>query len=207
MNIIMLGAPGSGKGTMAALLVKKLAIPQISTGDMLRSNMKENTELGIKAKQFVEKGELVPDSVVIAMVEERLKEQDALNGYILDGFPRTIAQAKALAGFADIDVVLNLELSDQKIIERLSGRRVCPECSATYHVSRLNGSDICENCGAKLIIRKDDEKATVENRLSVYHEQTEPLVEYYNKQGVLKTVDVDGELEENYSKILKALGI
>ncbi|MGI6215687.1 MAG: adenylate kinase [Christensenellales bacterium] len=207
MNIIMLGAPGSGKGTMAALLVKKLAIPQISTGDMLRSNMKENTELGIKAKQFVEKGELVPDSVVIAMVEERLKEQDALNGYILDGFPRTIAQAKALAGFAAIDVVLNLELSDQKIIERLSGRRVCPECSATYHVSRLNGSDICENCGAKLIIRKDDEKATVENRLSVYHEQTEPLVEYYNKQGMLKTVDVDGELEENYSKILKALGI
>ena len=207
MNIIMLGAPGSGKGTMAALLVKKLAIPQISTGDMLRSNMKENTELGIKAKQFVEKGELVPDSVVIAMVEERLKEQDALNGYILDGFPRTIAQAKALAGFADIDVVLNLELSDQKIIERLSGRRVCPDVAATNNVTRVNGAELSEKCGAKLIIRKDDEKATVENRLSVYHEQTEPLVEYYNKQGVLKTVDVDGELEENYSKILKALGI
>ncbi len=207
MNIIMLGPPGSGKGTMAALLVKKLAIPQISTGDMLRSNMKEGTELGVKAKQFVEKGELVPDSVVIAMVEDRLKKQDALKGYILDGFPRTIAQAKALAEFAKIDAVLNLELSDQKIIDRLSGRRVCPECSATYHVSQLNGSDTCSNCGAKLIIRKDDEKATVENRLKVYHAQTEPLVEYYKEQGMLKTVEADGTVDENYSKILKALGI
>ncbi|MDO5022015.1 MAG: adenylate kinase [Eubacteriales bacterium] len=207
MNIIMLGPPGSGKGTMAALLSKKLAIPQISTGDMLRAGMKEGTELGRMAKGFVDKGELVPDSVVIAMVEERLKAQDAQNGYILDGFPRTLEQAKALEGFTKIDTVLDLELADEKIIDRLSGRRVCPDCSRTYHVSQLNGSTICEKCRTKLVTRKDDEAETIANRLNVYHEQTEPLVEYYKEAKLLKNVKTDGSIEENFSEMLKVLGI
>ncbi|NLJ64412.1 MAG: adenylate kinase [Christensenellaceae bacterium] len=207
MNIILLGPPGSGKGTMAGLIQKKYSIPQISTGDMLRSNIKEGTELGKKAKAFVNAGELVPDSLVIAMVKERLSEPDCENGYILDGFPRTIAQAEALDSIAKIEAVIDLILDDEKSIARMSGRRVCPSCSATYHVSVIGDEKLCSKCGTELVIRKDDEESTIRNRLKIYHEMTSPLEEYYRKKGLLVSIDVDGSIEENFAKILSALGV
>ena len=207
MNIILLGPPGSGKGTMAALIEKKFSIPQISTGDMLRSNIREGTELGKKAKAFVNAGELVPDEVIIEAVKERISKSDCESGYILDGFPRTIAQAEALDKVAKIETVIDLILDDEKSIVRISGRRVCPNCSATYHVSIIGDEKLCSNCGAELIIRKDDEVSTICNRLAIYHEMTTPLEEYYCKKGLLISIDVDGSIEDNFAKIISALGV
>ena len=167
MNIIFLGPPGAGKGTQAVRVCERLGIPQISTGDILRRAIKEGTPTGLEAKSYIDKGELVPDSVVIDIVRDRLKESDCKNGYVLDGFPRTVAQAEALAGFAEIDKVIDIAIEDQKLIDRLSGRRVCLSCGGTYHVSTLGGATTCAKCGAELVQRADDKAETVLSRLSV----------------------------------------
>lgn len=208
MNLIFLGPPGAGKGTQAQLLMNDMHIPQISTGDMLRQAMKAGTEMGLSAKRYIEAGELVPDEVVIGIVKDRLQEDDCKNGYILDGFPRTVKQAEALGEFAHIDVALNIALADEVIISRLSGRRVCLKCGATYHVSTLKG-DICLNCGEKLVQRKDDAPETVQNRLAVYAAQTAPLIDYYQHKGLLKTVECapTATVEEIYADVRKTLGL
>jgi adenylate kinase len=209
MNLIFLGPPGAGKGTHAQLLMNELGIPQISTGDMLRQAMKAGTEMGLSAKRYIEAGELVPDEVVIGIVKDRLQAEDCKNGYILDGFPRTVPQAEALAEFAKIDVALNIALDDEVIINRLGGRRVCLKCGATYHVSTLNGREDCANCGEKLVQRKDDAPETVKNRLAVYAAQTAPLIDYYAKKGLLKTVECapKATVQENYAKVRETLGL
>lgn len=209
MNLIFLGPPGAGKGTQAQRLMNELGIPQISTGDMLRQAIKAETPLGLSAKKFIDAGDLVPDEVVIGIVEERLKAEDCKKGYILDGFPRTVAQAEALSKFAKIDAALNLDLADDVIIKRLSGRRVCLKCGGTYHISTLNGKDTCEKCGEKLVQRKDDSPETIRNRLSVYAQQTAPLIEYYEKKGLLRTVKCaeNATVEENYRQVKEALNI
>ena len=205
MNIIFLGPPGAGKGTQAQLLTKELGIPQISTGDMLRKAMREGTKTGLEAKRYVESGGLVPDDVVIAIVKERLAEDDCKNGYMLDGFPRTVYQAEELSKFATIDVAVDLDLPDEVIVQRLSGRRVCPNCNATYHISQLGGSTACKNCGAELIQRKDDSEETIRNRLKVYTEQTAPLIDYYRGKGILRVVDCQATVEENFALVKRAL--
>ena len=174
MNIVFLGPPGAGKGTQAKIICEKLNIPQISTGDMLRSAIANQTETGLKAKTFMDAGQLVPDEVVIALVKERLAMDDCRNGYILDGFPRTVEQAEALSAFADLDAVIDLDVADEVLVNRLSGRRVCPTCGAPYHVSRLNGETACKVDGTPLIQRDDDKPETVLSRLNVYHEKTAP---------------------------------
>lgn len=205
MNIVFLGPPGAGKGTHAQLLMKELNIPQISTGDMFRRAIKEQTPTGLDAKRYMDKGELVPDEVVVAMVKERLAEPDCQNGYILDGFPRTVNQAEALDTIAHIDVALNIDVPDEVIINRLSGRRVCTACGGTYHISMLKG-DKCPQCGGELIQRDDDKPATVKNRLDVYQEKTAPLIDYYEKKGILSTATcVGGTVEENYALVKAAL--
>ena len=206
MNVIFLGPPGAGKGTQAVRVCERLGIPQISTGDILRRAIKEQTPTGLAAKAYIDKGELVPDSVVIDIVRERLAAKDCENGYILDGFPRTVPQAQALATFAKIDAVIDIEVSDEKLTERLSGRRVCLSCGGTYHVSRLNGSTTCEKCGAGLIQRDDDKAETVLSRLKVYHAQTAPLIDFYAEQGLLRAVDGSQPMDDCFSAILSALG-
>lgn len=207
MNLIFLGPPGAGKGTHASRLMAQEQIPQISTGDMLRKSIREGTSLGLKAKQFIDAGELVPDEVVIGLVKERLKEADCQKGFILDGFPRTVEQAEALSSFVKIDKVVNIFLADEIILKRLSGRRVCPSCNGTFHVSRLADEKICPDCGKDLIQRKDDQPETIKNRLDVYARQTAPLIAYYQAKGLLVTVPGDGSVDENYQGILKVLGI
>ena len=202
MNVIFLGPPGAGKGTQAQRICTALNIPQISTGDILRRAMKEETPTGLKAKQFVEAGKLVPDEVIIDIVRERLAMDDCQNGYILDGFPRTVPQAEALDTIAKIDVVVDLDVADEELIARLSGRRVCLACGATYHVSHLNGETKCAKCGEELIQRKDDSAETVLNRLNVYHAQTAPLVDYYQKKGNLKVVDGAQDMDTIFNAIL-----
>ena len=199
-NIIFLGPPGAGKGTQAQLLSKELGIPQISTGEILRKAMREGTKTGLEAKKYVEAGALVPDDVVIAIVRERLQE-----GYMLDGFPRTVYQAEELSKFAKIDVAVELQLADEIIVQRLSGRRSCPKCGATYHISLLKNGEVCENDGEKLIQRPDDSEATIRNRLRVYQEQTAPLIDYYRQRGLLKTVSCEDSIETNFKKVLKAI--
>lgn len=205
MNVIFLGPPGAGKGTQAVRVCERLGIPQISTGDILRRAMREGTPTGLAAKSYVDKGQLVPDSVVIDIVRERLAQEDCAGGYLLDGFPRTVPQAEALAGFAAIDAVIDIEVSDEKLIERLSGRRVCPACGGTYHVSHLKG-ETCERCGGQLIQRDDDKAETVLSRLSVYHAQTAPLIDYYEAKGLLRRVDGAQPMDDCFSAILTALG-
>ena len=206
MNVIFLGPPGAGKGTQAVRVCERLGIPQISTGDILRRAMKEGTPTGLAAKSYIDKGLLVPDEVVIAIVRERLAMQDCHSGYVLDGFPRTVPQAEALAQFAKIDAVIDIEVSDEKLTERLSGRRVCLNCGGTYHVSTLGGRTTCEKCGNELIQRNDDKAETVLSRLSVYHAQTAPLIDYYAQLGLLRTIDGAQPMEACFDAILSALG-
>ena len=203
-NIVMLGAPGAGKGTQSALIAKEYGIPHISTGDILRRNIKEGTELGKLAKSYIDAGALVPDEVVIGIVADRLAEADARNGYVLDGFPRTIAHAEALDKVAKIDVAINIVVGFDVIIDRLSGRRVCV-CGATYHTSTLGGRTTCSECGKELFIRDDDKPDTVKARLETYEKQTAPLIGYYKNAGILVDIDATGTIEQDFEKIKKVL--
>lgn len=208
MNLILLGAPGAGKGTQAENICNKLSIPAVSTGNMIREAMKTGTEMGKKAKAFVDDGKLVPDDVVIGIIKERLTKEDCKNGFILDGFPRTIPQAEALNSMGvNIDRVISIEVSDEDITRRMSGRRVCGKCGASYHIeykpSKVDG--ICDLCGEALIQRKDDAPETVLDRLKVYHEQTEPLKGYYERSGKLRTVQGQEKVEDTTALTLAAL--
>ena len=209
MNIILLGAPGAGKGTQAEIICEKLSIPTISTGNILRAAMKEGTEMGLKAKSFIEAGALVPDEVIIGIVKERLAADDCKNGFILDGVPRTIAQAKAIDEMGiKIDMALDIEVRDETIIERVGGRRVC-SCGASYHIkykpSKVEG--VCDACGAALTVRKDDEPQTVLDRLTTYHELTEPLKDFYREKGILVEIGGEGSVDETTALVLKALEV
>ena len=205
MNIIFLGPPGAGKGTQAQRICAALDIPQISTGDILRRAMKEQTPTGLKAKSYIDAGQLVPDEVIIDIVKDRLQQDDCRKGYILDGFPRTVPQAEALEGIAKIDAVIDLDVADQVLIDRLSGRRVCLKCGATYHISRLNGETKCAACGEEIVQRNDDKAETVLNRLTVYHAQTAPLVDFYQKKGLLKVIDGAQDMETIFQSIMDIL--
>ena len=210
MKLILLGAPGAGKGTQADVLCRMCNIPTISTGHILRAAMKNGSPVGLKAKEYVESGKLVPDDVIIGIVRERLAEDDCKNGYILDGMPRTIPQAQALEDVGiNIDVALAIEITDEEIVERLSGRRTCKECNASFHLitNPPKTQDICDNCGGELIIRKDDAPSTVLDRLAVYHKETEPLEDFYEKRGKLKTIDNQTTVEETTKAVVKALGL
>ena len=189
MNVILLGAPGAGKGTQAVRIAAAMNIPHISTGDIFRKNIKEKTPVGLKAKSYIDRGQLVPDEVVVEIVQQRIDEDDCKNGFLLDGFPRTIAQAEALDRLTNIDNVINLEVDLDKLVDRITGRRVCEKCGESYHVSTKK-DDICEKCGGKLIQRADDTEETVKSRLNVYKNETAPLINFYKNQGVLKNVDV-----------------
>ena len=210
MKLILLGAPGAGKGTQAEVLSRMCNIPTISTGNILRAAMKNGTPVGLKAKEYVDSGKLVPDDVIIGIVRERLAEDDCKNGYILDGMPRTIPQASALEDVGiDIDIALAIEITDAEIVERLSGRRTCKECNASFHITTNppKTQGICDNCGGELIIRKDDAPATVLDRLAVYHKETEPLKAFYEKRGKLKTIENQSTVEEMTKAVVKALGL
>ncbi|MDO4296405.1 MAG: adenylate kinase [bacterium] len=213
MKIVMLGAPGAGKGTQAKKIAARYQIPHISTGDIFRANIKAGTELGKKAKEYMDQGLLVPDEVTIGMLMDRIAEPDCANGYILDGFPRTIPQAESLtAALSDkgtaIDYAINVDVPDENIIRRMGGRRACLNCGATYHVEyaapKMKG--ICDKCGSELVLRDDDKPETVTKRLDVYHDQTKPLIDYYGKAGVLKEVDGTKDLEQVFADIVKILG-
>lgn len=204
MKIIFLGAPGSGKGTHATRVKTELGIPHISTGDIFRENIKGGTPLGVLAKSYIDKGALVPDDMVIKIVEDRLSREDCKNGFILDGFPRTIYQAEALKKIATIDVVINLVVDDEAIVKRVAGRRMC-RCGETYNVAFLNGATTCAKCGAELYQREDDKEETVKSRLEVYHKETAPLIDYYRKEGLLKDVDGSQGIEAVYNDIMKVL--
>ncbi|MGN1039837.1 MAG: adenylate kinase [Candidatus Fimimonas sp.] len=205
MKLILLGAPGSGKGTMAQKLTTELHIPQISTGDIFRKNLKEETPLGLKVKSIMASGALVPDDITIEIVKNRLAEQDCENGYILDGFPRSLVQAEALDTFQNVDFAVNLDVDREIVVKRLSGRRFCPACNGTFHVSTLENEKVCPVCGAELIVRADDCEATVRERQNVYDKTTLPLLDYYAKQGKLLTVNGNGTVEEVYGRILAVL--
>ena len=208
MNLILLGAPGAGKGTQAEVICDKLGVPTISTGNIIREALSKGTEMGIKAKSFIDAGQLVPDDVVIGIIKERLAKDDCKNGFILDGFPRTIPQAEALDAMGVvIDKVIDIEVPDEKIVQRLSGRRVCADCGASYHLEykKPEKEGICNVCGGKLVQRKDDHPDTVLDRLKVYHEQTEPLKDYYSKAGLLKVVEGQEEVAATTALTLKAL--
>ena len=210
MKLILLGAPGAGKGTQAEKICERLSIPTISTGNIIRAALKNGTEMGLKAKSYIDVGKLVPDAVVIGIVKERLNENDCQNGFVLDGFPRTIPQAEALVDMGiEIDLVLSIEVPDEKVVERMSGRRVCPVCGATYHTEykKPEKDGICNQCKTELIIRKDDEPATVLDRLHVYHEQTEPLKSFYAKTGKLRTVIGQEEVADTTKLTFAALGL
>ena len=207
MKLILLGAPGAGKGTQSANISEKYGIPAISTGDALRAAIKEGTQLGLEAKSYMDAGKLVPDEVVIGLIKEKLASDSCKNGFILDGFPRSIPQAEALDAMGiQMDVVLSLEVADEKIVERMSGRRVC-HCGASYHVAYLppKTEGICDKCGAELYIRDDDAEATVRKRLDTFHAQTEPLKEYYGAKGILLSVEGREEVEDTSAAVLAAL--
>ena len=208
MNLILLGAPGAGKGTQAEKICEKLSIPAISTGNMLREAMANGTEMGLQAKSFIDAGKLVPDEVVIGIIRERLAAEDCRNGFILDGFPRTIPQAEALDNMGvRIDKVIDSEVSDEKIAARLSGRRVCLKCGATYHTEykKPKTEGVCDVCGDELVQRKDDMPETVLDRLKTYHEQTEPLKGYYEKKGILRVVEGQEDVADTTALTFKAL--
>ena len=207
MNIILLGPPGVGKGTVATKLSKKLNLPHIATGDMLRENVAKKTDLGLKAKSYMDRGILVPDRVVIDMVKERIKRQDCKKGFILDGFPRTIPQAEELEKTAQIDKVINLQAEDKIIAERLSRRRVCEKCGFIYHLDFIkpNREGFCDKCSGKLCQREDDKPAAIKERLKVYREKTEPLIGYYRNTGILVDVDGSGSPQEEFELVYKAV--
>ena len=208
MKLILLGAPGAGKGTYAEMLKSKLGVPTISTGNILRAAVKNGTPVGLKAKEYIDHGQLVPDDVIIGIINERLQEADCANGYILDGVPRTIAQAEALeAAGIRFDAVVAIEISDEKIINRMGGRRVCEVCGSSYHIVNIppKVEGVCDVCGGKLVQRKDDEPETVKRRLEVYHRETEPLKGYYEAHGILKTVEDLATAADTLQAILTAL--
>ena len=210
MNLILLGAPGAGKGTQAEILCKKLGIPSISTGNILRAAIKDGTPTGLKAKSYMDAGQLVPDEVIIGIIGERLAQSDCAKGYILDGVPRTIGQAEAMekAGIK-IDAVVAIEISEEEILRRMSGRRVCEACGSSYNMEAIppKVEGICDNCGGKLIQRKDDTPETVRERLKVYHKETAPLADFYAERGLLKRVSVAGDKEATNAAILQVLGL
>ena len=210
MRLILLGAPGAGKGTQAEILSRELNIPTISTGNILRAAMKNGTPVGLKAKSYVEAGQLVPDDVIIGIIEERLAQPDCSNGYILDGVPRTIPQARAMEECGiGIDWAVSIEIADEVIVERMSGRRTCKNCSQTFHIvnNPPKQEGICDFCGGELTIRKDDAPETVRTRLEVFHKETEPLKDFYAERGKLKTVDNQPSIEATTAAIREALGI
>lgn len=213
MKIIMLGAPGAGKGTQAIKIAEKYGIPHISTGDIFRANIKNGTELGKKAKEYMDKGSLVPDELTCDLVVDRIHQDDCANGFVLDGFPRTIPQAEALdkaltKDNEKMDFAIDIEVPDDSIVKRMGGRRACVNCGATYHVvsapPKVEG--ICDHCGGKLTVRDDDKPETVQHRLSVYHEQTQPLIDFYKKAGILHSVDGTKQLDEVFADVVKILG-
>ena len=212
MKIIMLGAPGAGKGTQAKMIAEKFNIPHISTGDIFRANIKNGTELVKKAKEYMDKGQLVPDELTVEILLDRVAADDCKNGYVLDGFPRTIPQAdvldKELTKLGDkVDFAINVDVPDENIVRRMSGRRACLKCGATYHIEHIppKQEGICDKCGSELVQRDDDKPETVQNRLSVYHEQTQPLIDYYNKKNILKSVDGTKDMQEVFSDIVNIL--
>lgn len=213
MKIIMLGAPGAGKGTQAKMIADRYSIPHISTGDIFRANIKNNTELGQKAKTYMDQGLLVPDELVVDLIMDRFKEADCKDGYVLDGFPRTIPQAEALDNALNaigekVDFAINVEVPDENIVTRMSGRRACVGCGATYHIvyNPTKTENVCDRCGKELILRDDDKPETVQKRLSVYHDQTQPLIRYYENKGVLKEVDGTVDMKDVFAAITAILG-
>ena len=213
MKIIMLGAPGAGKGTQAKMLADKYGIPHISTGDIFRANIKNETELGLEAKQYMDKGLLVPDELTVKILLDRVANDDCKNGYVLDGFPRTIPQAevldKAVSELNDkIDFAINVDVKDESIIKRMSGRRACLKCGATYHIEHIppKTEGICDTCGSELVLRDDDKPETVKKRLTVYHDQTQPLIDYYNKKNILREVDGSQDMKDVFAAIVNILG-
>lgn len=205
MNIILLGAPGAGKGTQASKLCEKYGIPHISTGDIFRDNIKHCTPIGVIAKSYIDKGQLVPDEVTIALVEDRISRDDCKNGYLLDGFPRTVAQADAFDKIAKVDYVIDIDVEFDKLLDRITGRRVCPKCGESYHVKFIGDRKDCKKCGEQIIQRDDDNEVTVKKRISVYHNQTEPLIEYYKAKGILFRVDGEGDVDEIFNRIQKII--
>ena len=213
MKIIMLGAPGAGKGTQAKMIAEKYSIPHISTGDIFRANIKNGTELGMEAKKYMDQGLLVPDELTVKILLDRVAKDDCKKGYVLDGFPRTIPQAevldKALSELGDkIDYAINVEVPDENIIKRMGGRRACLSCGATYHIEHIppKKEGVCDRCGEALVLRDDDKEETVKNRLNVYHEQTQPLIEYYTGKGILKEVDGTVPMDQVFEAITDILG-
>lgn len=212
MKIIMLGAPGAGKGTQAKMIAEKYAIPHVSTGDIFRANIKEGTELGKEAKKYMDQGLLVPDELTVKILLDRVAKDDCKNGYVLDGFPRTIPQAQvldnALQELGDkIDYAIDVEVPDENIIKRMSGRRACLGCGATYHIEHIppKKDGVCDTCGQELVLRDDDQPETVKNRLEVYHEQTQPLIDFYTEKGILKTVDGTKDMKDVFAAIVSIL--
>lgn len=213
MKIIMLGAPGAGKGTQAKMIAEKYSVPHISTGDIFRANIKNGTELGMEAKKYMDQGLLVPDELTVRILLDRVAQDDCKNGYVLDGFPRTIPQAEvldhALTELGDkIDYAVNVDVPDENIIRRMSGRRACLTCGATYHIEHIppKKEGVCDACGSELVLRDDDKAETVKNRLDVYHKQTQPLIDFYTEKGVLKTVDGTLPMNEVFAAITAILG-
>jgi len=213
MKIIMLGAPGAGKGTQAKMIAEKYSVPHISTGDIFRANIKNGTELGMEAKKYMDQGLLVPDELTVKILLDRVANDDCKNGYVLDGFPRTIPQAevldKALAELGDkIDYAIDVEVPDENIIKRMGGRRACLSCGATYHIEHVppKAEGVCDTCGSELILRDDDKPETVKNRLDVYHKQTQPLIDFYSAKGVLKSVDGTVDMKDVFASIIAILG-
>ncbi len=213
MKIIMLGAPGAGKGTQAKMIADKYGVPHVSTGDIFRANIKNGTELGMEAKKYMDQGLLVPDELTVKILLDRVSQPDCKNGYVLDGFPRTIPQAevldKALAELGEsIDYAIDVDVPDENIVKRMSGRRACVSCGATYHVVHVppKKEGICDRCGSELILRDDDKPETVKNRRDVYHKQTQPLIDFYTKKGVLKTVDGTVDMQDVFKAIVAILG-
>ena len=204
MKLIFLGPPGAGKGTQAEKISELYGIAHISTGDMLRSQMREGTPLGAEAKGYIDRGELVPDELIVAMVAERIKEEDCANGFLLDGFPRTVSQAEALNGISDIDMVIDIAVPAERLMERIGGRRMCSGCGAGYHTSSYH-KDTCEKCGASLYIRYDDRPETVKHRITVYERQTKPLIDYYREKGNLSRVNGDNTPDRVFDDVAAAI--